>query len=187
VVVATTDRSVDDPIAAFAAEEGVAVFRGASEDVAKRCVDCADRFGFDVVSRICGDSPFIDPDLMSAMIDERERRSVDIATNVMPRSCPSGNAVEIVTAGAMHRVLDSTDDPDDREHVTRYIYQHPDEFTIWGHAVSPETFAGVRIVVDTPQDLEQVRWLVAQLSVPPAAADYETIANLSRHWWSTNG
>ena len=182
VVVATSDHRKDDPVADFARAEGVAVFRGAAEDVAKRCVDCAEAFGFDDLARISGDSPFIDAHLMALMIAERQRRGVDIATNVLPRSCPAGNAMEIVTTEAMRRVLSRTQDPEDREHVTRYIYGHPEEFTIWSHHEPPEAFAGVRVVVDAPEDLERARWIVSRLDGPVATAPFASIAELSRQW-----
>ncbi len=139
-------------------------------------------FGVGDPATIGADSPFIDAHLMALMIAARQRRGVDLATNVLPRSCPAGNAMEIITTEAMRRVLSRTQDPEDREHVTRYIYDHPEEFTIWSHHEPPEAFAGVRVVVDTPEDIERARWIVSRLGGPAATAPFDSIVELSRQW-----
>ena len=64
VVLATTERGVDDPLAAYAQSAGVAVFRGATDNVAQRCVDCATLHGADYFVRLNADSPFPDPALI---------------------------------------------------------------------------------------------------------------------------
>ena len=58
IVVATSDRAVDEPVATFTRSENVEVFRGSADDVAARALACAEAFGFVSFARICGDSPF---------------------------------------------------------------------------------------------------------------------------------
>jgi len=58
IVVATTDREVDDTIAEFASKENVGCFRGSLDDVAFRAFKACESFGFSKFVRICGDRPF---------------------------------------------------------------------------------------------------------------------------------
>ena len=64
VIVATSDRGTDDKIAAYAEAQGAEVFRGSAHDVLGRAVGCAEAFGLTVLGRICGDSPFIAPQML---------------------------------------------------------------------------------------------------------------------------
>ena len=82
VIVATTDRPVDDPIAAFADGEGVSVFRGDAADVLGRAVACARAFRLATLVRISGDSPFIDPGLIDHMLEVHAADRPDATTNM---------------------------------------------------------------------------------------------------------
>ena len=59
VAVATSDRNIDDNVAAFAKAQGVDVFRGSVDDVAKRAIEACNFYGWDAFVRICGDRPFL--------------------------------------------------------------------------------------------------------------------------------
>lgn len=185
VVLATSDRAVDDPIATFGDAEGVAVFRGDGEDVAGRCLACADAFGAARVVRISGDSPFIDAALLRAVIARgAEADAPDLATNVFPRTFPPGVSVESIAVSALRRMLAETADPQDREHVTRYIYANPGRFRIANVAAPDGRYAGVALTVDTPDDLAKAEWIAARLD-DPVSADLDTIAALARRYAGT--
>jgi spore coat polysaccharide biosynthesis protein SpsF len=187
IVVATSDRPLDDPIAEFAAGEGVSVFRGALEDVARRAYDCAIALGFDAIVRISADSPFIDPAVISAVIARFAVGDVDVATNVFPRTYPPGVSVEAVATAALGRMLALTDDPQDREHVTRYIYAHPDVFRIANVAAGDERYRGVSLTVDTPDDLAKAQWIAQRLGADQAGAGLDRVVALARDWQASEG
>ena len=182
VVVATSDREIDDPIAEFAEREGVDVFRGAAEDVAGRCLDCMEAFGFTRFIRITGDSPFFDPTLAARLLRLHRERNVDIATNVAPRSFPRGASVEVVSKAALQRVVDSTDDPADREHITQSIYAHPDRFDLFNLKAPDDRYDGVHLTVDTPDDLRMAEWIVEHLPEPISRAPLDAVVAVARQW-----
>jgi len=162
VIVATSDRTLDDPIAALAAAEGVSCFRGDADDVAGRALACADAHRLDALIRISGDSPFIDPALIEAVADLfAAGPDTEIATNVHPRSFPTGESVEVIARTALARIAAETRDPADREHVTRYPYAHPARFRLANHAACGTNYGGLNLTVDTPDDVKRAEWMLA--------------------------
>lgn len=182
IVVATSDRAVDDPIAEFADRENVDVFRGSVDDVAGRCLDCMEAYGFQRFVRIAGDSPFFDPALAGRLLRLHRELGVEVATNVSPRSFPRGTSIEVVSRQAMQRVVASTDDPDDREHVTRCIYTHPDRFDLFNLSAPDDRYDGVHLTVDTPEDLRMAEWIAERLPEPVSKAPLDTVVDAARQW-----
>ena len=182
VTVATSERGIDDPIAAFAAAEEVQVFRGAADDVAGRALACAEAFGLARLVRISGDSPFVDPVLIDALMAMAVDEDADLATNVFPRSFPVGASVEVVTCDALQRVAASSADTADREHVTRYMYQHPGDFRIRNLSAPDDRYRGVSLGVDEPGDVEKAAWMIGRLGGPAAEATLDELAALARAW-----
>jgi spore coat polysaccharide biosynthesis protein SpsF len=184
IVVATSDRGIDDGIAALATREGVDVFRGATDDVAGRALACVEARGAERFVRVSGDSPFIDPSLIADMLARAEERGADIVTNVFPRSYPPGASVEVVSAAAMRRIVEATDDREDREHVTRYAYRHPEAFVIENVTAPRGRYNGVSLTVDWPRDLERASFIAERCD---AGATLDQIVEAAREWEATAG
>jgi len=70
VVVATPDEDKNRPIWNWCAKEGVALFKGDKENVLKRYLDCATKHAADPIIRVTADCPFINPDIILAMLEE---------------------------------------------------------------------------------------------------------------------
>lgn len=181
-VVATTERPVDGPIVAFARDEGWEVFRGATADVALRALACARAFGLDAFVRISGDSPFIDPGLIDEAVRRHETGGWDVVTDVFPRSYPPGVSVEVISTAAMERVLRETRDAEDREHVTRYVYAHPEAFRIDNVETDATRYKGVLLTVDTADDLARTRWMLGRADGVAAELELDEIVDLARRW-----
>ena len=60
IIIATSNREIDDTIVQFAEREGVEVFRGSCEDVYGRALAACEEHNLDVFARICGDRPLFD-------------------------------------------------------------------------------------------------------------------------------
>ena len=142
VILATSDRTTDDELEKTARELGIAVYRGSAADVLGRLIAAAEMGGFDPVIRISGDSPFVDPSLIRLMVDEHQKRKVDVTTNVMPRTFPPGNSVEVLSLAALRRVSELTSSTSDREHVTTYFYNNPQLFKIYNHTAPHQGYIG---------------------------------------------
>jgi spore coat polysaccharide biosynthesis protein SpsF len=179
VVVATSDRTTDDPIANHLESQGVAVFRGAAQDVAGRALACAEAYDLERFVRISGDSPFIAPDLIAACLTRSREGGADLVTNVFPRSYPVGVSVEAITTAAMRRIVEEIEDPKDREHVTRYAYRESGRFLIENLAPSDRHYAGVSLAVDTPRDHQRADWIFETHGDDP---DLDTAVAAAREW-----
>lgn len=184
VVIATSDRNSDTPIAEFAQGEQVAVFRGSAHDVAARALACVSAHGFDRFARICGDSPFLDPALFGRMLDLHDRDRPDLVTNTFPRSYPIGQSAEIVSTAALRRLIAETDHPEDREHVTRYFYGRPERFSIINCGRPEGTEAGIRLVVDDGRDAARAEWIASRLTGPMETATTDVLIRLAREFES---
>lgn len=186
IIVATSSCPVDDGIAALAQSQDVAVFRGASEDTLARALDCATAFRVDAVARICGDSPFLQPDLFGTLIEWLEDKALDVATNAFPRSFPPGISAEVATTEALARAAAATTDGEEREHCTLHFYRHPDRFRIGNLAAPDGRYAGIKLAVDTPADLARARWIARELGDRVATAGLDEIARLAAGWSSVD-
>lgn len=182
LVVATTTDAADDPLAAAAAADDVPVFRGDTDDVAGRALACARVHGFTRFGRITGDSPFLDPALYDALFARHRAAALDLATNAHPRSFPVGVTAEVIATGALARICAATTEPRHREHMTSYVYEHPQAFRIANLDVPDGRYAGLHLAVDTASDLARARWIVANLGDPVAGADLDTIVALARRY-----
>lgn len=187
VALATSSLASDDAIAAFAQEEGVPCWRGSRDDVVARALDCARAQGWGAFVRVCGDRIFMDPrdhrkavERMAAAPD-----AIDLVTNKRGGAVPAGLTVEVVRTEALAAIRDKTSDPEDREHLTRYIYHHPGTFSIEDLPGPLPHTEGLRFVVDTWRDLERARAVVQRLYAP-AEGSSKTLSRLIREWERAN-
>ncbi len=126
IVVATTTNATDDPVAALAAASGVSAFRGSEEDVLGRVSGALVAANAGICVEITGDCPLVDPAIVSSCIGTYRQRADGtryVANTTGPRlGAPHGLDVQVFDAGALHRIAQTTNDPEDREHVSRPFY-----------------------------------------------------------------
>ena len=183
VVLATSTDASDDVLADFAQSEGVRVHRGSLDNVARRAFECAREQGWTAFARVCGDRPFFEPgdtDRAIAHLADSAGRGIDLVSSKLSGPVPPGLTTEVVRTAALEKALGLTTEPQDLEHVTRYLYAHPEDFRLMGIRV-PGMGEGLRLVVDTTEDLRRARYIIDHLS-NPAEASFTDIAVLARAW-----
>lgn len=158
VIVATTTRPQDDPLAEHARALGVDVFRGEEDDVLDRYYRAAAEYALDVVVRITSDCPLLDPDLTDAVVRLLldAKGPVDYAANTLRRTYPRGLDVEAVPFATLERVWREAVSFHERAHVFPYLYEHPELFHMAGTADAVDR-SEMRWTVDTAEDLAFVR------------------------------
>jgi spore coat polysaccharide biosynthesis protein SpsF len=169
LVVATSDLPADDPVAELAAHAGVAVVRGSEADVLGRFGAVLEQYDPVTVVRLTGDCPFTDPSIVTDVVALHHRAAADYTSNVHPRSFPKGLDVEVVRAGALAEAVAEATDPYEREHVTPFLYRHPERYAM-ANLDSGQALGELRWTVDTPEDLAHVRELAALVDDPVAAS-----------------
>lgn len=130
IVVATSENPRDDAIEQYAGRSGFTVFRGSETDVLGRVHAATRPFDPDIVVRICGDCPLIDPALVDAVIDGAADETVDYASNTVDRTFPDGIVAEAFTDESFGDVVTTAEDDQYREHVTLFYHDHAERFSI---------------------------------------------------------
>lgn len=162
LIVATTQSPKDLAIEKAALKEGVLVYRGSEEDVLSRYLEAAKLVGADVICRITADCPFIDPKLLDEMILLfKNSPQVDYLSNTLKRTFPRGMDIEIFTTKALEKAAKAAN-RDEKEHVTLYLYRHPEQFQLRDFCYSEDN-SHFRWTVDTVDDLKAIRKILQLL------------------------
>lgn len=156
IIVATSVEPEDDRILAVSRDLGIECFRGSLHDVLDRYYQAALARGPDHVVRLTADCPLTDWRLIDEVVDLHLSGGYDYTSNGVERTYPIGLDAEIMTFAALEAAWRRSSEPDDREHVTRYLYHHPDQFRL-GHLKQRQDLSVLRWTLDTQQDYEVIR------------------------------
>lgn len=121
IVLAIPTGAADDPLDFLGREEGYDVYRGSHCDVLERYRHAAIAAGADVVVRITGDCPLIDPGVVDEVIRRYVDGDADYVSNTIPPTYPDGLDTEVFGIDALERAWKEARDPRHREHVTLYF------------------------------------------------------------------
>jgi spore coat polysaccharide biosynthesis protein SpsF (cytidylyltransferase family) len=154
VVLATTTEKADDGIAEFAKNNGIQCFRGSLEDVLDRYYQAAKAAKADVVVRVTGDSPLVDPLLIDEAVGIFKGGKYDYVSNGQ-KPWMDGFDVEVFSFAALEDAWKNAAMASEREHVTPYLKNNA-KFRRFYMKNDPR-FDGVQCSVDRKEDLEFVR------------------------------
>lgn len=154
IVVATSVDTINQPLVEHVRRLGFACEQGSENDVLERYVQAAENHQADVVVRITGDCPLVDPVLVESCIREFHQQKVDYFSNTSPPTYPDGLDIEVMQFSALKQASDKTNKPFDREHVTPYIR----ESEVFSKAVLQNNadLSGLRWTADDPEDFEVI-------------------------------
>jgi spore coat polysaccharide biosynthesis protein SpsF len=179
VAIACTDRAVDDPLERLAREEGVQCVRGSTDDVAGRFLQAMNELELDAAVRMNGDSPLNSAPLLARAVALFREERWDLVSNVPGRTYPYGMSAEVVDRRAFARACASMDDAADREHVTKYLYDHPEAFRIHPLRADAAGWHGIQLAVDDEHDLARFEWILENISGPPETAEIGELVELA--------
>lgn len=180
IVLATTTAAADHPLADYAATLGLTVVRGPERNVLARFIQAAELTRADVVVRVTGDCPLVDPWLVDYLVDALPDDAGYV--RVEPDGVLIDEGVDPCTTWALHRLAAvAGDDPVAQEHVTGYFKVHPDTVPVARCPAPPERwFRGARISVDTPADLAFLEAVHRRMGAGPGEVDVVKLAALLR-------
>lgn len=179
IVVATTVKEQDRPIVELAQRAGVGWFQGSEDDVLARYAGAARQAQADVVVRVTSDCPLIDPFIVDRTVNFFLANNYDYVGAGVDSGFPRGLDTEVFSAGALYKAFASAADAPSREHVTLYIYRHPEVFHLGRVSASGDyNHPEWRLCVDTEEDFELIREIYANLWQPGEIVDFRQVAAL---------
>lgn len=171
IVLATTVNPADDVLEEVARLHHIDCFRGSEENVLSRFIGAADKFGLERIIRVCSDNPFLQVDTFQEMFDAQGRSKADYVCFAFPDGRPTikshlGLFAELATVDALRRSADDTDEKLYLEHVTIYLYTHPEKFCV-ERIPLPALLSNrtdLRLTLDTPSDFSLLNELYKRLN-----------------------
>jgi spore coat polysaccharide biosynthesis protein SpsF len=180
IAIATSEEQSDDPLVEFAREQRVELVRGSEDNVLQRFALAARRIDPDVIVRVTGDSPLIDPDTLDLFVERLISEHADYCTSdpTPPRTINEGFCA--FTRIAFERLLcEAQNDPAAREHITAFFKEHPESYRIAYQPKDPaHVFEGARLSVDTPADLRFMEEVYRRLNAAPGDAVVADVVSL---------
>jgi spore coat polysaccharide biosynthesis protein SpsF len=164
IVVATTENPMDDVIEELTRRLDAGCFRGSEEDVLDRVLRAGQSVAADIIVEVTGDCPLADPEVIDRLVGVYLGKKYDYVANVLKRTYPDGLDVQVFATALLAEVASLTQDPADREHVSLYIYEHPERYKL--HNVEsglPEKYRAPRLTLDTAEDYELIAAIYEEL------------------------
>lgn len=161
IILATSVNAENDILDNIAKENEVACFRGSENDVLQRFIDAAEHYNSNMIIRVCADNPFLDINCLEKLYHEFANFQCDYLAFKTSEGIPTikthyGFWAEAVRIDALKRIKFLTDENLYHEHVTNYIYSHPNEFKIVLNSIPQEIEKNhnLRLTIDTEKDFE---------------------------------
>lgn len=164
-VILTTTEPTDDVVVELCKKENIDCFRGPENDVLARYYNAAMERHPDVIVRLTADCPLLDPTLVDKIIGVYRNELPKweyVSTGYIKRTYPRGLDVEVFSFDALERAHKQAVDPAEREHVTLYMYRHPESFRLRS-VEAPVNMSNYRLTVDTPEDFELIEKIYENL------------------------
>ncbi|WKA47114.1 glycosyltransferase family protein [Geobacillus zalihae] len=164
IIIATTTKESDDPIVQLCQQLSIPYYRGSEEDVLSRYYEAATEFGVDVVVRLTSDCPIIDPNVIDKVVEHylENKDRYDYVSNTLTRTYPRGLDTEVMSYEVLKKAHDEAKELIYREHVTAYIYHHPDQFRLC-NVSNEKDESKHRWTVDTEEDFLLIKNILETL------------------------
>ncbi|MBL8007634.1 MAG: glycosyltransferase family protein [Ignavibacteria bacterium] len=161
--VVTTVLKEDDIVEDICRKHSVRVFRGSVHDVLDRFRIAAEILRPELIVRVTGDDPLMDPEIIDKVIAAHKPEEFDYTSNIIQRTFPRGMDTEVINYETLERCWRSTSDRDDHEHVTLYIRRNPDLFRLQNITKEGKPLSELRLCLDTEKDYELIKTVYDKL------------------------
>lgn len=155
LIVVTSTNPEDNPIELLCRKLGIEFFRGDLNNVLDRFYQACRPYRAKAIVRLTGDCPLTDPEKIDDLITFFQNSDYDYANNCTLACLPHGLDAEIFTQAALKTAWANATLPSEREHVTPYMENPENGFSL-GHLFYEPTHPHLRWCVDEPEDFELV-------------------------------
>ncbi|WP_294379768.1 glycosyltransferase family protein [uncultured Clostridium sp.] len=168
VILATSTLGINDKLAEYTESIGFEVFRGDEDNVLERFKQTADKYDGDIIIRVTGDCPLINPVIVDNVVTKFLMYDYDYVRLDVPQTFQRGFDTEVFSKKALDKVYDIVCSEENinkedyqpfREHVTYYIYNHQDKFRV-GYVKGERKYfenKDINLSVDRIEDFERVK------------------------------
>lgn len=164
IFIATSSNYTDDKFKDFTNNKKVFIFRGPLNNVFLRYLKLIKKHSIIYFLRISGDSPLIDYRLIDKAHSIFKKKKYQIVTNILERSFPKGQSVEIISADVMLKNYHKINlNPTYKEHVTKYFYDNHKLFKIYNFK-NKKDFSKINLSIDTFKDYEKIKKIIPSLN-----------------------
>ena len=177
IVVATSIAKQNDKLQSVVESLGYKCTRGSEKDVLNRFYESSKSLEADIVVRITGDCPLVDPALVDECVVRFKELGVDYLSNTQPVTFPDGMDVEVMLFNSIERANNESNSEFDREHVTSYI-RNSNSFSR-SSIQYDEDLSDQRWSVDEPEDLTVVTNIFEHFS-PDIFFDWKQVLELRK-------
>ena len=162
IFLCTTKKREDDKFKNVCRLHNINLFRGSTNNVAKRIIDCAQKNNVKIIIRITADCPIIDPEIIDKCVEKHFQKKSDYTTNTLNLSFPDGLDVEVINLNVLIKSQKLSKKIDNKEHVTPYI-RRSKKFKKYNY--------------ENKKNFSNRRWTLDKLE------DYYFIKNILNYFW----
>lgn len=154
IIVATSIKKENLKIVKLCANMGVRVFVGSEEDVLDRYYQAARLLEPEYVIRLTADCPCFDGELLDEALHQLE--SDTDYMGMLTESFADGLDIQIISFKALEKSWNESIHSFEREHVTQYVINRPEEFVLQNFESPIGYFGDQRWTIDEVEDFEVV-------------------------------
>ncbi|MDC0074885.1 glycosyltransferase family protein [Alphaproteobacteria bacterium] len=159
IIVVTTKQESDNVIAKLVNNLGLNLYRGSTTNVLESFYNAALNYQAEIIVRITGDCPIIDPNIVDNIIEYYLSNNYDYVSNTINPTYPDGLDVEVFSFKTLRTAYNSTNLKHNTEHVTPYI-KNSNKFLL-GSFENSNDYSENRWTVDYEVDFKLIEKIVS--------------------------
>ena len=152
VIIVTSFNNLDQTIVKFCKKKNIKYFEGKLDDVLDRFYQAAIFYKADLIVRITGDCPVIDPNIVDEVVNNHLNNDYDFSS--LYGNFPDGLDCQIFRFQALEKSWKKAKLSSDREHVGSYIERTCPNFFKIGKFEKFKNLSHHRWTLDEPKDYE---------------------------------
>ena len=161
IIVATTIYKEDDIIEEICKRNDVDLFRGSENNLIERFKGAIDKYDIDVVIRLCGDDPLIDPNCIKCLIEKHKQEPVDFICTSHKYGWIYGTSAELFDAGIILKANSEETTSVEKEHIIPYIRKNASYTKIKLAPNEPKLIRpDIFLTVDYEEDLQLIKEII---------------------------
>lgn len=184
-IVAIPGSPQDQGLADYCVKQGYDLFQGDELNVLSRFYHAALANGVkqnDTIVRLTGDCPLICPRLIDDVVTQHLENNQSGYTHLSLSYWARGLDIEVFSMATLQRTFENASLPMELEHVTYYIYTHPEDFVVMPVEGGKPTWGAYRLCIDESDDFDLLEAIVERLGDDwPSASAHEICQLLDKN------